>query len=83
MEHLAQDLTHCKNSVNCWGFQGGTSGKESACQRRRHERHGLDPWAGKIPWRGNGNPLQYSCLESPMDRGAWQAIVHRTTKSWT
>ena len=32
---------------------------------------------------GNGNPLQYSCLENPMDRGAWQAIVHRVAKSWT
>ena len=32
---------------------------------------------------GNGNPLQYSCLENPMDRGAWQATVHRVTKSWT
>ena len=32
---------------------------------------------------GNGNPLQYSCLENPMDRGAWQAIVHGVTKSWT
>jgi len=32
---------------------------------------------------GNGNPLQYSCLENPMDRGAWWAIVHAVTKSWT
>ena len=41
-----------------------------------------DPWAGKIPGEGNGNPLQYSCLENPMDRGAWQATVHRVTNSW-
>ena len=32
---------------------------------------------------GNGNPLQYSCLENPMDRGAWQATVHRVTRRWT
>ena len=32
---------------------------------------GFDPWVGKIPGEGNGNPLQYSCLENPMDRGAW------------
>ena len=32
---------------------------------------------------GNGNPLQYSCLENPMDRGAWQAMVHRVAESWT
>ena len=36
-----------------------------------------------ITWRGNGNPLQYSCLENSMDRGAWQATVHGVTKSWT
>ena len=39
---------------------------------RRHNRRGLDPWVGKIPEGGPGNPLQYSCLENPMDRGAWQ-----------
>ena len=36
-----------------------------------------------FPWGGNGNPLQYSCLGNPMDRGAWWAIVYRVTKSWT
>ena len=53
------------------------SGKSLACQYRRH---GFDPWVGKIPWRGNGNPLQYSCLENSMDRGAWWATVHEVTK---
>ena len=38
---------------------------------------------GKSPGGGNGNPLQGSCLENPMDREAWQAIVHRVTKGWT
>ena len=38
------------------GFPGGASGKEPACQRRRHKRHGLDPWAGKIPWRRAWKP---------------------------
>ena len=47
------------------------------------KRLGFNPWVGKIPWRGNGYPLQYSCLENPMDRGAWWAIVHGATKSWT
>ena len=37
---------------------------------------GLIPGSGKIPGGGHGNPLQYSCLENPMDRGAWQAMVH-------
>jgi len=42
---------------------------------------GLIPGSGKFPREGNGNPLQYSCLENPKDRGAWQAIVHGVTKS--
>ena len=48
-------------------FPGSASGKESACQYRRCKRHKFDPWIGKIPGAGNGNPLQYSCLENPMD----------------
>ena len=45
--------------------------------------HVFNPWVGKIPWRRDGNPLQYSCLENPMDRGAWRAMVHGVTKSQT
>ena len=41
------------------------------------------PGLGRSPGEGNGNPLQYSCLENPMDRGAWWATVHRVAKSWT
>ena len=44
---------------------------------------GSIPGWGRSPGGGHGNPLQYSCLENPMDRGAWQATVHRITKSWT
>ena len=44
---------------------------------------GSIPGLGRSPEEGNGNPLQYSCLENPMDRGAWLAIVHRVTKSRT
>ena len=44
---------------------------------------GLIPGSGKSPREGNGNPLQYSCLENSMDRGAWQAMVYRVTKSQT
>ena len=39
--------------------------------------------SGRSPGEGNGNPLQYSCLENPMDRGAWQATVNGVPKSWT
>ena len=41
------------------------------------------PASGRSPGGGHGNSLQYSCLENPMDREAWQATVHRVTKSWT
>ena len=40
------------------------------------------PGSGRSLAGGHGNPLQYSCLENPMDRGAWRATVHRVTKSW-
>ena len=60
------------------GFPGGSEGKESACNA---EDPGLIPGLGLSPGKGNGIPLQYSCLENSMDRGAWQAIVHGATKS--
>ena len=44
---------------------------------------GLIPQLGRSPRGGHANPLQYSCLENPMDRGAWRRAVHRVTKSWT
>ena len=44
---------------------------------------GSIPWLGRFPGGGHGNPLQYSCLENPMDRIAWQATVHGVTKSQT
>ena len=44
---------------------------------------GLIPGSGRSPGGGHGNPLQYSCLENPMDRGVWRATVHRVPKSWT
>ena len=44
---------------------------------------GSIPRSGRSPGGGHGNPLQYSCLENPMDRGAWQASVHRVSKSRT
>ena len=62
------------------------SGNKSTCQCRKHR---FNPWAGLIPGLGrslggrNGNPIQYSCLDNPMDRGTWRATVQRITKSWT
>ena len=60
------------------GFPGGSDSKESACHTGDV---GLIPGLGRSPGEGNGNPLQDSCLENPMDRGAWQAAVHRGAKS--
>ena len=58
-----------------WCHPGLHSGKESACQSRRCKRCGFDPWVGKIPWSGNGNVLQYSCLNTSVDRRAWWPTV--------
>ena len=60
-----------------WGFHGGSVVKESTCQCRRC---GLIPGLGRAPGEGNGNSLQYSCLENPMDRGAWWATVCGVTR---
>ena len=54
--------------------------KESACNAGDQ---GSIPGSGRSPGKGNGNPLQRSCLENPMDRGAWLAIVHGVTKAQT
>ena len=62
------------------GFPGGSEDKASACNVGDP---GLIRGLGRSPGKGNGNPLQYSCLENPMDGGAWQATVHGVTKSWT
>ena len=70
-----------ENDVVTTGFPGSASGKESTCQCRRCKRQGFDPWVGKIPWIGNGNPLQYSCLGNSVDRGAWWATVHGVAKN--
>ena len=64
-----------------WGFSGGSSGEEPTCQCRRHTRCGFDPCLGRSPAEGHDNPLQYSCLENPMDRGAWRATIHRVAES--
>ena len=61
----------------------GLSGKESACNAGDTGDVGSIPGLGRSLGRGNDNPLQYSCLENPMDRGAWRATVHRVAKSRT
>ena len=66
------------------GFLGCVSDKQPACHWRRHKRCGFNLWVRKIPWKGwYGNLCQYSCIEKPMKRGAWQATVHGVLKSRT
>ena len=64
------------------GFPGGASWKEPACQGRTVGDVGSILGLGRSPGEGNGK-LQYSCLESPMDRGDWRATIHGGTQSWT
>ena len=60
----------CLLKANTWSFPGGSEGKVSACNVGDP---GSIPGSGRSPEEGNGNPLQYFCLENPMDRGAWRA----------
>ena len=70
-------------SAQATGFESpshGSDSKESACNVGDP---GSIPGLGRSPSEGDGNPLQYSCLENSMNRGAWWVTVHRVTKSWT
>ena len=63
-----------------WGFPCGAVVKNLLADARDARDAGSVPGSGRSPGEGNGNPLQYSCLENSMDRGAWQAAVHEITK---
>ena len=65
--------------VGLWGLPRWSSGKESA----NAGDTGSIAGSGRSPREGSGNLLQYSCLENPTDRGAWQATVHEVAKRWT
>ena len=68
---------HLPTSQRPLGFPCSSVGKESTCNAGDP---GSIPRSGRSPGEGNGNPLQYSCLENPMDRGAWWATVHGVTR---
>ena len=77
------DLSTTLDSLFCClpiGFPGGSDGKMSAYNVGDP---GSIPGSGSSSGEGNGNPLQYSCLENPMDRGTWWATVHGVTESET
>ena len=65
------------------GFPGGSVVKNTPASAGDIRDTGLIPGSGRSPGGGHGNPLQYSCLKNPMDRGAWWATVHGVTKSRT
>ena len=65
------------------GFPASAGGKESSCRRGDTRDMGSIPGLGRSPGVGNGNPLQYSCLENPLGRGVWWATVYGATKSRT
>ena len=60
-----------------------TSGSEVKASACNMGDLGSIPGSGRSPGEGNGNPIQYYCLENPMDGGAWRATVHGVAKSWT
>ena len=67
----------------CVDFPRGSAVKKSTCSAGATEDIGSIPGLGRSPGGGHSNPLQYSYLENPMDRGAWQTMVHRVMKSQT
>ena len=71
LHHLSVSSVIWDNSVNGLGFPGGASGKEPTCQCRRQKRCGSISRLGRSPGGRHSNPVQYSCLENPMNRGAW------------
>ena len=69
--------------IQCSAYMGLPDGSGVSNLPAIAEDGGLIPGSGRSPGEGNGNPLQYSYLENPMDRGAWRPTVHGVAKSWT
>ena len=87
MDEERKDFRFKKVAVmDTLGFPGGANGKKKKKKTTANAGDIRDisfiPGPRRSPER-HSNPLQYSCLENPMDRGAWRATVHRVTKSWT
>ena len=80
-EKITRGFSPAKEKLNSskrkMGFPGGASDKEPTCQCKRQEIRVRALGGEDSPGGGHGNPLQYSCLGNPMDRGAWRATVHR------
>ena len=79
MNSREQGFPHLLNNyIEILGFPGGSDGRETGCNAGDL---GSIPGSGRSPGGGHGNPVQYSCLENPMNRGAWWAIVYRVAES--
>ena len=72
----------CSPNMQILGLPRWLSSKESVCNAG-DAGDSLDPWVRKIPWRRTWEPILYSYLKNPMNRGTWQATVHGVAKSWT
>ena len=79
--HGVTESVTTENTRACPGFPGDVSGQEPVCQRRRRKTRVGSLVLGRSPGEGHGNSLQYSCLENPMDRGAWRDTIHIVAKS--
>ena len=81
---LRRELRDLRRELRDLGkVSDGSTGKESACRAGDTRDTGSVPGLGRSLGEGHGNPLQYSCLENPMDRGAWWATVHGVVQSQT
>ena len=65
-----------------YSFQGGSVVKNTPADTGDAGNTGLIPESGRSPGVGNGNPLQYSCLDNSMERGTWWAVFQGVTKNW-
>ena len=81
---MLSERSQTQNIINYmvhYGLPWGLSGKELSCNADATADVGSVPGSGRSPGGRRGNPLQYPCMENAMERGAWQATVHRITKS--
>ena len=83
LKHLSLHPTFIEHVLCAMGFSSDSVIRNLPANEGGTEDVGSIPGSGRSPGAGNGNPLQYSCLENPMDREAWQATVHRVAKSRT
>ena len=77
------DSSSASTGLMTKGFPGGSVVRKPLANSGNIRDGGSIPGWGRSPRGGHGNPLQYSCRENPVDRGAWWAIFHRIAKSWT